>query len=72
VNWWHIARTPDGVYATELDTDDVDEQGVRAALIRSELDFPEDWVTADGWDSQLSQGEPHPSLLAHATVTRAS
>jgi hypothetical protein len=44
----------------------------RAAAHRAELGFPVNgrWVQREGWDSQISDGEPHPSLLERATVTR--
>lgn len=93
-NWWHLAQTPTGRHARQLDPVAVEEEvarrraedadlgydeavaevlGDRAAAHRDELGFPPKgrWVMRDGWDSQLSQGEPHPSFLGGATtVTR--
>lgn len=38
--------------------------------IRTSLGFPirGRWFSRDGWDSQLTVGEPHPTLMAAATV----
>lgn len=43
-----------------------------ADRIRAELGFPIKgrWVSRPEWDSQLSQGDPHPRFLAQATVHR--
>jgi hypothetical protein len=68
--WWHVARTPDGVWVDELgpDTDDHSES---VETIRADLGFPDDWFSTPGWDSRLAPGEPHRSLLAGATIRRA-
>jgi hypothetical protein len=93
-NWWHVAHTPDGIWAHQIDPVEAEEQaqalmaqdpelgydeavaevlGDVAAGIRAELGFPPKgrWVTRAGWDSQLTLGEPHPKLLAKATVVRS-
>lgn len=93
MNWWHVARTPHGIHAHQLDPvavlAEVDRRraedpqlgqdealaevlGDEAERIRAQLGFPIKgrWVMRAGWDSQLSQGEPHPRLLQRATVHR--
>jgi hypothetical protein len=67
--WWHVARTPDGVWVDELGPASDDLPG-RVGAIQAELGFPDDWVAVPGWDSRLAPGEPHPSLLDGATVRR--
>jgi len=92
-NWWHLALTPDGRHAHQLDPvalqDAVDAElladpdldagtaeaevlAEEAERIRRDLGFPKGnrWVGRPGWDSALSQGEPHPNFLASATVHR--
>lgn len=64
-NWWHIAKTPNGWRLDELEPaagDDVDAvmaNGMRAAELRAELGFPDDWPSTADWDSSLTEGEPH-------------
>lgn len=44
----------------------------RAEAHRAELGFPPNgrWVNRPQWDSSLTEGEPHPTFLARATVSR--
>lgn len=84
--WYHIARTPGGLYVHRLDpirldelavaemTDDpelsradadADVLGDAAEAIRRGLGFPARarWASREGWDSQVTAGEPHPKLM---------
>lgn len=67
--WWHVARTPDGVWVDELGPAS-DNLGGRVEQIRDELGFPADWPSVEGWDSRLGPGEPHPTLLRPPTTVR--
>jgi hypothetical protein len=94
-NWWHLAETPSGRHAHQLDpialqglidaelaadpnldaaTAEAEVLGDEAERIRRELGFPSRarWLSREGWSSSLSQGEPHASFLAVATVHRGS
>jgi hypothetical protein len=84
--WYHLARTPRGLYVHRIDplkvSARVDElratdpelseeeataevHGEYAEAIRALLGFPPRgrWITRDGWQSVLSTGTPHPSVL---------
>lgn len=37
-----------------------------ASEVRSALNFPEDWVPAEEWNSAMTYGEPHPRKVAQA------
>lgn len=78
-DWWLIAVTPDGTHVWNLgphaqpgdpgydpDGDHPLRSSIDAAL--GEVDAPADAATVDGWDVSVVYGEPHPSLLARATV----
>lgn len=76
---WHIADTPDGVVIHQIvgvrngaEGDEAleDTHGLIAEQIRQELGFPEGWNTADGWNSALSYGEPHPKTMNKAYAIR--
>lgn len=92
-NVWHLAQTPTGLHAHQLDpvalealvvaeleadpeldraTAEAEVLGDEAERIRRELDFPKAgrWFAREGWDSNLSFGEPHPKFLAEAAVHR--
>lgn len=43
-----------------------------AQVIRTQLGFPEDWNALEGWNSALTYGEPHPSLMARARVVEVA
>lgn len=87
MNFWHLAQTPDGPHAHQLDpialqawaraemdldpqldeqTAMAEAQGFAADQIRAALGFPRNgrWYSRPGWDSSVSQGEPHPNFLA--------
>lgn len=69
IRQWLIVVTPTGVHCWNVgDVQDLDGAVLRA---RTMLGMPpgDDWVTVpNGWDVHLSHGEPHPRLLARATV----
>lgn len=92
-NVWHLAQTPAGKHAHQLDpvaleplveaelaadpeldraTAEAEVLAEEAERIRRELGFPKAgrWFNREGWDSNLSFGEPHPKFLAEATVHR--
>jgi len=43
-------------------------RGDYATACMAELGFGDEWWSVEGWASMLSPGEPHPSLMAKATV----
>ena len=45
-----------------------DAVGKYAEAIRAELGFPDDFMSLGVWHSLVSPGEPHPTLMAVATV----
>ena len=45
-----------------------DAVGKYAQAIRALLEFPEDYMNLGGWTSIVSPGEPHPDLMAIATL----
>jgi hypothetical protein len=42
--------------------------GMFAEAIRTQLGFPQDWMNSAEYDSRITPGEPHPSLMAIATL----
>lgn len=67
--WWANIRTPQGRFLWPLNEgDEPDNRLVMAA--RHLVGFPthSDWIDESEWDIMLSQGDPHPNLLAQATV----
>lgn len=72
---WLILHTPTGVHCWDLGNPDDD---VRAALFnaaRVAVGFPpnDEWMTTpNGYDAQMSQGEPHHTLLERAVTVGSS
>lgn len=68
---WLIIRTPTGVHCWPLPDGDPAQQLLAA---RASVGFPADdaWATGESrWDLQITHGQPHPRLLAGATVHQA-
>jgi len=71
MNQWLIIRTPGGVQCWDLGHPTDVERELLVNAARVAVDFPahDEWAH-DGspWDVQVTFGQPHPSLLARATV----
>ena len=67
--WYLVARGPApslDIWPLGTDPDAVDGYVQAASAI---LGIPADWDgLSGGWDLQVSQGTPHPGLLAQATT----
>ncbi len=64
--WWLIARSPGQVFCWPawLDGSPPDETLINTARVAA--GFPADEKWPDGFDLQLTLGEPHPSILGAA------
>lgn len=69
MNWWLIIRTPDGVHAWPVweEHGESDETLINAARVSAGFPAHDQWGN-DGFDIQLTLGDPHPTLLERATV----
>lgn len=71
-DWYLILRTPgDGVHVYPIADDSPGSAALRDAQLAAASSIhsvPNDWVNVSGWDMSVTQGEPHPSLLATANV----
>lgn len=71
-DWWLILSTPDGPHVWPLGDADAAEVQRAVAKARELVGFPEgdEWVRdrTSPWSVQCSDGEPHESLMARATV----
>ena len=68
---WLIIGTPSGIRCWDLGEPDDDERATLVEAARVLMDFPahDEWVlTQTPFDVQLTEGEPHPTLLERATV----
>lgn len=72
-NWWLIVRVDGATHCWELaDTSDPDRLQDTVDRARVQVQFPpgDDWIAGDTRQNavQLTQGEPHPSLMATAAT----
>lgn len=76
-DWYHIAHTPGAVHVhlirrADPEMGEAEAQanalGAMAEATRVQLGFPEDYSQRPEWDSKVSPGVPHASLLARIPV----
>lgn len=67
--WYLIVVTPTGTHVYPVVPADDAGRAAAVSAARRTHSVPADDVDAAGWDLSLSQGEPHPSLLARPDVT---
>jgi hypothetical protein len=67
---WVIVKTPAGVWAWHLGDVTDDERADLIDAARASVGFPanDNWPLEAGYDLQVTFYEPHPTLLAQATV----
>lgn len=71
MSWWLILHTPDGPHVWDLGDPDDTTRGELVERARTLIGFPvaESWLSDyEHWHPMLSYGDPHPTLLAKATV----
>lgn len=68
MDWWLIVNTPSGVHCWPVGGLDHTAAVLAAKSILGVPPGPDPMVDASPWDVQLTCGEPHPTLLAQATI----
>lgn len=68
MDWWLIITADGAVHAYRLGDPDDDTRHNLVERANIAHNIPHGWLNQPGWDVQLTDGQPHPSLLARATV----
>ncbi len=69
-NWYAIVVTPTGTHVYPMPDPESPAVAVVLAAACRAHSVPDNDVATPDWDVSLTQGEPHPRLLARPDVTR--
>jgi hypothetical protein len=71
MTWWLVIHAPDGrVYVHDTGSDQaVTDDVVNTVRVAAGFPADDEWISdGSGWDLKATPGEPHPKLMARATV----